>query len=311
VSELESREGLAAGAAPVAAPGAAAFVRLARPRQWTKNLLLFAALVFARKAHEPQALALAALAFASFCLASSSVYVINDLIDAERDRRHPVKRLRPIASGSVSRGAAGVVAALLTLAALLLALWIGPPFAATVAIYMGTTHFYSLVGKNVVILDTMLIAAGFVIRAVAGAVAIDVPYSSWFVLCTFFLATFLALCKRKAEIATHDERAPGARPVLQGYSPSSLDGLIGMSAASLLLSYALYVIDITEHAGARFHPLVLTFPFVMYGVFRYYLLVETHGAGETPEEVLLRDRPIQLCGLGFLAVALVALYAGA
>ena len=194
MSELPSRNGVPVGSSVSAAGGAVAaraFLRLLRPRQWTKNLLLFAALVFAHRLLDGESVLLALLAFASFCLASSSCYVVNDLVDVERDRQHPHKRERPIASRQISRGAALLAAGALTAAAFALALWVGPAFAASVAIYVLMTHFYSAVGKNVVILDTMLVAAGFVIRAVAGAVAIDVPSSNWFILCTFFLALFL------------------------------------------------------------------------------------------------------------------------
>jgi 4-hydroxybenzoate polyprenyltransferase len=154
-------------------------LRLLRLRQWTKNLLLFAALVFAEKLFDADAVVLASLGFAAFCLASSSVYVINDLLDVELDRRHPDKRNRPITSGAISPGRAAVVAAALTVTSLALAFWIAPAFGIATVLYVGLTHFYSLVGKNVVILDVLLIAFGFVIRAVAGALAIAVPISDW------------------------------------------------------------------------------------------------------------------------------------
>ena len=176
--------------------------RLLRPRQWTKNLLLFAALVFAKKLFDADAVVLASLGFAAFCLASSSVYVVNDLLDVERDRRHPDKRDRPIASGAISPGRAGVVAAALTVISLALAFWIAPAFGTATVLYVGLTHFYSLVGKNVVILDVLLIAFGFVIRAIAGALAIAVPISDWFILCMAFLALFLAVSKRDAAMVT-------------------------------------------------------------------------------------------------------------
>lgn len=278
--------------------------RLLRPRQWTKNALLFAALVFAEKLFVPEALLRASLAFVSFCLAASSAYVINDWIDAPRDREHPDKRRRPIASGEVGSGPALVLAFGLTAVALALAAALGPGFLAAVLVYLALTHFYTFVGKNVVILDAMLVAAGFVIRAVAGALAIHVPSSDWFVLCTLFLALFLALSKRRAELLRSGEMASLARPVLAAYTPGTLAMFTGTSMTAALITYAIYV-----HAVLEKYPwLGLTLPFVMFGLFRYQLLVETRGLGERPEDVVFQDRPFQLCLLGFAAVALAALY---
>jgi 4-hydroxybenzoate polyprenyltransferase len=313
VSQLSSRDGIPGDATPLARAHARvprALIRLLRPGQWTKNLLLFAALVFAKKLFVGEALALATLGFASFCLAASSVYVINDLLDAGRDRMHPEKRRRPIAAGVVSPGLAAGLAGLLTAAALALAFWIGPEFGAAALAYLGTTHFYSLVGKNVVILDVMLIAAGFVIRAVAGALAIDVPTSDWFIVCTLFLALFLALSKRKAEMQALAGDAVRARPVLERYTTSSLDAFTATSMAAALISYALYVLDFHKQSPADFALLWLTVPFVLFAVFRYHLLVETGGFGEKPEEVALLDRPFQVCVLGFALTAVAALYLG-
>jgi 4-hydroxybenzoate polyprenyltransferase len=280
--------------------------RLLRPRQWTKNALLFAALVFAEKLFVPEALLRASLAFVSFCLAASSAYVINDWIDAPRDREHPEKRRRPIASGEVASGPALALAFGLTAASLGIATALGTPFLAAVLLYLALTHFYSFVGKNVVILDAMLVAAGFVIRAVAGALAIDVPSSDWFVLCTLFLALFLALSKRRAELLRAGDTASRARPVLEAYTPGALAIFTGTSLTAALISYAIYV-----HDGLAKYPwLGLTLPFVMFGLFRYQLLVETRGLGERPEDVVFQDRPFQLCLVGFAVVALGALYLG-
>jgi 4-hydroxybenzoate polyprenyltransferase len=284
-------------------------LRLLRPRQWTKNLLLFAALVFAEELFHPFAFVTACLAFVAFCLASSSVYVVNDLVDAERDRLHPEKRLRPIASGQVSRRAALLVAALLTLAAVGLALAIGQSFTAAVLVYLLLSHFYSFVGKNVVLLDVLLVALGFVLRAVAGALAIDVIYSDWFVLCTFFVALFIALSKRKAELVAGGEEA-GSRPVLARYTRAALTAYTGTSMAAAIISYSLYVQDILHDRGGEQRLLLFTVPFVILAIFRYYLLVDSDGAGEKPEDVLLSDRPLQLLVLGFLLVAVAAFYGG-
>jgi len=284
-------------------------LRLLRPKQWTKNLLLFAALVFAEELFHPAAFVTACLAFVAFCVASSSIYIVNDLVDVERDRLHPDKRRRPIAAGAVSKGQAAALAALLSAGALGLAFWIGQGFGLAVVVYMVLSHFYSFVGKNVVILDVLLIAIGFVLRAVAGAVAIDVPYSDWFVLCTLFVALFIALSKRKAELLAAREAA-GSRPVLMKYSESTLTAFTGTSMAAAVISYSLYVQDILADSGGELRTLILTVPFVIIAIFRYYLLVEKEGLGEKPEEILLSDRPLQLSMLGFVLVAIAAFYLG-
>ncbi len=285
-------------------------LRLLRPRQWTKNLLLFAALIFAKQLFDPEAVLLATLGFVAFCLASSSVYVVNDLLDVERDRLHPDKRNRPIATGAVSPGRAVGLAGLLTAAALFLAFWINPGFGSSIVLYVILSHFYSLVGKNIVILDVLLVAFGFVIRAIAGALSISVPISDWFILCTAFLALFLSVSKRKAELVALKDKAAEVRPVLTHYTQTSLNTYIAVTMAATLICYGLYVLDFQRSSGSDSRLLMLTFPVVVFGVFRYHHLAETEGAGDRPEEVLLRDRPIQACGLTFAALAVIALYLG-
>jgi 4-hydroxybenzoate polyprenyltransferase len=295
-------------AEPLSPAVSADWLRLLRPRQWTKNLLLFAALVFARRLFDPTALTLALLGFAVFCAASSAVYVLNDLLDADRDRQHPEKRHRPIASGAVGRGAAAGLALLLAAGALVFAFALHVGFGLWTLAYLALNAVYSGVGKNVAILDVLLIAGGFVVRAIAGAVVIDVPYSEWFILCTLFLAVFLAASKRKAELLSLEGGAAAHRPVLGHYTLSSLDAFTATAMAATVLSYALYVV--AEQPGEELHALAFTVPFVIFGIFRYYLLVETGDLGDRPEEVLLQDRPMQACVLGFAVVAVVALYVG-
>lgn len=278
-----------------------------RPKQWTKNLLVFAAPLFAERLFDPTAFVTACLAFVAFCIASSSCYVVNDLVDVERDRQHPEKRHRAIASGRVSRGAAGSVAAVLTAAALALGFWIGRDFGAAVLIYIGATHFYSFAGKNIVVLDVVLVATGFVLRAVAGALAIEVPYSDWFVLCTFFVALFVAVSKRAGEIRAAGAQH-GTRPVLAAYDQKALRAFTITSMAAAVISYSLWVQDELAETGDEARLLLLTVPFVILAIFRYHLLVERGEAGEKPEETLLTDRGLQLSILGFLLVALVAFY---
>lgn len=282
---------------------------LLRPQQWVKNTLVFAALLFARKLFDPHSLLLAALAFASFCAAASSVYVLNDLVDAERDRLHPEKQQRPIASGRVSRGAAALVAAGLTLGCLALAFGaVGNGFGKALVCYLALSHFYSFAGKHIAILDVMLVASGFVVRALSGALAIDVPISNWFMLTTVFVSLFIALSKRKAEMLALSEDAVLTRPVLGAYTREALSVFTAASMAGVLMSYALYLLDLRHLSSTSFNLLALTLPFVMFAVFRYHLLVETANLGERAEEVLFRDRAIQLSVLGFALVAIAALY---
>ncbi len=284
-----------------------AWLRLMRPRQWTKNLLVFAALIFADRLLSMDSVLLALLGFVSFCLASSSAYVVNDLLDAERDRLHPTKCRRPIASGEVGTRTAIVLTAVLTISSLAIAASIGWMFTAAVVTYVVQVHFYSMTGKHIVILDTMLVAAGFVLRAVGGALAIDVPSSNWFIVCTFFAALFLALCKRRAEMLALRDQAAKTRSVLEQYTDSTLAAYIATAIAATTISYALYVID----ASAIYPLLPLTVPFVVFAVFRYYHVVETAGMGEKPEDVFFEDGPFRVCVIASALAALAALYLGA
>lgn len=285
-------------------------LRILRPRQWIKNLLLFAALVFAQQLFVPSSVGLATLAFAAFCLASSSVYIVNDLVDVERDREHPEKCRRPIASGAVAPASAAGFAALLTFVALGTAFAIGRGFGAAMIVYLGLSHFYSLAGKNVVVLDVMLVAAGFVIRAIAGALAIHVPWSDWFVLCTLFLAMFIAFSKRRAELLTVGDGVARSRPVLARYSERSLSAFTAASMAAAMISYSLYVQDVHERAGDARELLPFTVPFVIFVIFRYHLLVEAGAIGEKPEEAVFQDGALLASLAGFVAVALAAFYWG-
>lgn len=289
------------------APKLGAVLGLMRPKQWTKNLLLFAALLFAERLFDRAAFTAACLGFVAFCLASSSVYVVNDLVDAERDRQHPTKRNRPIASGQVSKPLAAGLAAALTAIALGLAFAINPAFGWITLVYTCFSHFYTFAGKNVVVLDVLLVAIGFVLRAVAGAFAIDVPFSDWFVLCTLFVALFIAVSKRRAELRALGQGG-GSRPVLDRYTEGALSAFTVTSMAAAVISYSLYVQDILEERGEELRALIFTVPFVILAIFRYYLLVDSDEAGEKPEETLISDRPLQISILGFVLVAVVAFY---
>jgi 4-hydroxybenzoate polyprenyltransferase len=279
-----------------------------RPRQWTKNLLLFAALIFANKLFDADSVLRVCLGFFAFCLASSSTYVVNDLLDVERDRRHPVKRNRPIAASEVSPAHAVALAGVLTVVSLGIAFRLAPAFGIATVLYIVSTHFYSLVGKNIVILDVLMIAFGFVIRAIAGALVIGVPISDWFILCTAFLALFLAVSKRKSELVSLKGDAETVRPVLARYTETSLNTYTAVTMAAAMLCYGLYVLDFQRVHGTDSRLLMLTFPTVVFGIFRYHHLTETTDMGDKPEEVLLRDRPIQACGALFAILAVIALY---
>lgn len=282
-------------------------LQLLRPKQWTKNLLLFAALIFAQRLFDLGSFVTACIAFAAFCLASSSAYVVNDLVDVERDRQHPEKRNRPIASGRVSRGAAIALALLLTVGALAIAWGIGRDFALATLAYIALTHVYTFAGKNLVVLDILLVALGFVLRAVAGALAIGVPFSDWFVLCTLFVALFIAVSKRRAEL----QAAGGdfaSRPVLGRYTQEALSSFSTVAMAASVISYSLWVQDELEQGGDGARLLLFTVPFVILAIFRYHLLLERGEAGERPEETVLTDRVLQLSIVGFGLVAVVAFY---
>jgi 4-hydroxybenzoate polyprenyltransferase len=266
----------------------AALVAL-RPRQWTKNLLLFAGLLFAAKLGETSLWPEACIAFVAYCAASSAAYLANDVRDAVHDRDHPVKRLRPVASGELPARVALGLAALLAVAALGLTLYNGLGSLAFMAAFLALQAAYSLKLKHVVLIDVLAIAALFVLRAGAGAEAVDVRISPWLLICTGLLALFLALGKRRAELVlVGAEETPG-RPVLEGYSLALVDQLVSVVAASTVIAYSLYTFTARDSKA-----MMATVPFVVYGVFRYLLLLQRRDLGEEPENVLLTDPPLLL-----------------
>ena len=272
--------------APRRSPAAALLASL-RPRQWTKNLLLLAGIVFAAEIGDPSRWWRAAAAFAAYCAASSAAYLVNDLRDAASDRLHPVKRRRPIARGELSVRAAALAAAGLVLLAIVLVLPLGPAALAFLAAFAALQVAYTVRLKHVVLIDVMAIAALFVVRAAAGADAVDVRISPWLLVCTALLALFLALGKRRGELVlVGAERTPG-RPVLEGYSLALVDQLVTVVAAATVVAYTVYAL--TAHDTRL---LAATIPFVVFGVFRYLLLLHRTGEGEEPENVLVSDPPI-------------------
>lgn len=266
-------------------------LRALRPSQWSKNLFVLAPLVFAHRLTDVAALQRALLAFAAFCAAASAIYLVNDLRDREEDRKHPRKRLRPIASGALSPLPAALAALLLASAAAFLAWRLGAGMAGFLAAYVALNLVYSLGMKHVVILDVMAIAMGFVLRVLGGAAAIPVPVSKWLLLCTTFVALFLAFSKRRHEITLLAADASQQRRVLDSYSPAFLDQMINVVTASAVVSYALYATapeTVEKFGGDR---LVYTLPMVLFGVFRYlYLTYQTPGE-KNPTEAILRDPP--------------------
>ena len=280
-------------------PARAALVAV-RPRQWSKNLLLFAGILFAAELGDAVRWAEAVTAFVAYCAASSAAYLANDVRDAPSDRQHPLKRERPVARGELSPRAALVLAGALAALGLVLALALGPVSALLLALFLGLQTAYTLSLRNLVLLDVMAIAGLFVLRAAAGAEAVDVRISPWLLLCTALLALFLALAKRRGELVLSGSAATPGRAVLSGYSLGLVDQLVTVVAAATIVAYSLYTFG-SEHSAA----MMLTIPFVVFGLFRYLLLVHRDDLGEEPEHILLSDRPI------LAAVALWALTAAA
>ena len=265
------------------APAVAALIAM-RPRQWTKNLLLFAGIVFAAKLGDPSRWAAAVAAFAAYCAASSAAYLVNDVHDVASDRLHPVKRFRPVARGELGPRAALALAGVLVVAALVLAGSLGPASLACLVAFVGLQAAYSLALKAFELVDVIAIAGLFVLRAAAGAIAVDVRISEWLLLCTFLLALFVALGKRRAELGLE---GVNARASLSGYSVPLVDQLLSIVAAATIAAYTGYTL-----AAHDTRWLVATIPLVVYGLFRYLLLLHRRGLGEEPEALLVEDLPL-------------------
>lgn len=277
-----------------------------RPSQWTKNLIVFAGLLFGQRLLDPSAIALSSAAFAVFCALSGVVYLINDVADREADRRHPLKRLRPIASGQVPVGLALGVALGLGSAALVSAFLLRFEFGVISAAYLGLLALYSGPLKHIVIIDVLTIAIGFVIRAAAGAIVIAEPASHWLLIVTILLALFLALSKRRHELVLLADGATSHRRILQEYSPYLLDQMISVVTASTLVAYAFYTVSPETIQNFNTDKLGLTLPFPLYGIFRYLYLVHQKSGGGSPSDMLLTDKPLLLCVLLWaLTVALI------
>ena len=264
--------------------------------------------MFGGRLLEPRAVLLAVFAFVIFCALSGAVYLVNDVTDREADRLHPLKRTRPIASGQLAPGTAITAAALLTAGGVLASVLINGPFAAAAVAYVLLLGLYSTVLKHIVIVDVLTLAGGFVLRAIAGAEAVSVRFSSWLLACTTLLALFLAFNKRRHELVLLGESAVDHRPILHEYSPYLLDQMIAVVTASTLMAYAVYATSAETAARVGTSRLGLTIPFVLYGIFRYLYLVHRKEGGGSPAAILLTDRPLLLCIALWVGTVAVLVY---
>jgi len=279
-----------------------------RPQQWVKNIVLFAGLIFSQNFFDPWRSAVVLAAAVVFCLASSALYLLNDILDIEADRKHPQKKNRPLASGRISPITAHVLSYTLMLWAFIAAYILNRNFGIILTVYLILEFSYSAYLKNVVILDIFCIAAGFLLRVVAGAVVIDVPISNWLLICTIFLSLFLALGKRRGEMVLLEDRAADHRPVLAHYSLPFIDQMMTVVTASTILSYVLYALS--PQTTAKFHTRNLQYSiiFVVYGIFRYLYLVFQKKEGGAPEKVLFSDKPLLFDLLLYMAAIIAAVY---
>jgi len=275
-----------------------------RPKQWPKNVFVFTALVFVEQLFAPMPLLKTIAAFALFCLLSSAVYLINDVADLEKDRRHPTKRLRPLPSGQLKPPVAIAAGVLIPLVSLPLAFLLNVQFGFVALAYLLTMILYSFVLKNLVILDVLTVAAGFVLRAVAGAVVISVPISPWLYVCTTLLALFIGISRRRHELILLAENANEHRASLSEYTLPLLDQMIAIVTSATVIAYSLYTFSAPNLPPN--HAMMLTIPFVIYGLFRYLYLIHVEGKGGTPEEIFFSDLPL-IVDLGLWALTVIAI----
>lgn len=276
-----------------------------RPKQWTKNAFVFTALIFDRKLFYPEPLLKTVVAFVLFCMAASAVYIVNDLADMEQDRRHPTKRFRPLASGELSPRVAMVTAAVLVVLAVSLGFAVDVYLGVIVLGYVALQVAYSHLLKHLVIIDVMTVAAGFVLRVAAGVVVVQVErFSPWLYICTVLLALFIAINRRRHELTLLAEDARNHRRILDEYNIAFLDEMNSMVTASTVIAYSLYTFS-APNLPAN-HTMMLTIPFVIYGLFRYLYLVHVKGEGGAPDELVLKDKPL-FATLALWALAVVVI----
>jgi 4-hydroxybenzoate polyprenyltransferase len=283
-------------------------VRLMRPTQWSKNGVLFGALIFSKHLFHLPSVIMVLLAFVAFCAVSSGAYVMNDIRDCERDRTHPLKSRRPLPAGRVRIRTATLLSAVLMFVGIAGAYALSVELGVLISVYLALQFAYTYWLKEVVILDVMAIASGFVIRAAAGGVIINVPVSPWLIICTFLLMLFLGFSKRRHELVLLEGRATDHRASLREYSPYFLDQMIAVVTASTVVAYAIYTVspEVREKLGTD--KLYLTIPFVLFGIFRYLYLVHQREEGGNPTQLLLSDRPLQACVVLWVMTCAILLY---
>jgi 4-hydroxybenzoate polyprenyltransferase len=286
----------------------AALIEAMRPRQWAKNLFVLAGIVFGRKLADPVAVAECGAAFVVFCLLSSSAYLLNDIADAEQDQQHPTKRERPIASGRLPVAVAAPAAVVFAVVGIGASFALTSSFAWIALAYLALNLLYSFALKHVVILDVLMVSIFFVIRAAAGAAAVDVVISHWLLICTILLALFIALSKRRHELVLLEEGAANHRASLGEYSAHLLDQMIAVTTASTLMAYILYTVDARTVAEFGSDRLLYSVPFVIFGIFRYLYLVHQREQGGDPDRIIVSDRQFLVNLLLWMATVSVVVY---
>lgn len=283
-------------------------IRALRPKQWIKNTFVFAALIFSQHLFNPAYFLKSCLAFSIFCLLSGSVYLINDIMDVDEDRLHPSKKRRPIASGKLKITTAGIAAVLIGGCSLAASFYLDLIFGVIALVYSVSNIAYSKYLKHLVIIDVMVIALGFVLRAMGGAIVIKVEISPWLIICTTLLALFLGFGKRRHELVSMNEEAHNHRPILSEYSPYFLDQMISVLTASTVVAYALYTMSTEVQTKLHTTHLNLTIPFVLYGIFRYLYLIHQRKSGGNPTSVLFNDKPLLINIVLWMLTVCVILY---
>ena len=279
------------------------FIQLLRPKQWIKNLFIFAALLFSKNIEKLPYIIMAAYAFLCFCITSSTVYIFNDMLDIEKDREHPRKRKRPLAAGVITKREAQILMTFMLPAAIAFSFMLNYSFGIIIMIYLLNNLLYTLYVKHLVILDVMSIALGFILRVAGGALAIGVLISPWLLLCTFLLALFLGFSKRRNELLVLQEDAQSHRMILEHYSLEFIDSMLSIVTASTLISYSLYTFFASDDKYS-----MVTILFVLYGIFRYQYLIYNKKLGESPEEIVLTDKPLLINILLWILTSIVILY---
>lgn len=279
------------------------FISLVRPKQWIKNLFVFSALIFAKLVFEPVYLKTVFFAFLSFCMISSCVYILNDIVDMEKDRLHPKKKTRPIASGLISKAEAWILLAVLLPVSVAAGFLLHVYFGLILVVYFLNNVLYSVAVKHMVILDVMSIALGFLLRVIGGGVVIEVYISQWILLCTLLLSLFLGFSKRRNELVVLENVADSHRKILKEYSLEFIDNMLSIVTASTVMAYSLYTFSSKNN-----YFMMLTIPFVLYGIFRYQYIIYMKKEGGSPEETVLSDIPLIVCIFLWVIISVIILY---